>query len=913
MPLTPGQLLSHYRIDRKIGQGGMGEVWAATDTRLNRAAAIKALPASVAADPERLARFKREAQLLAALSHPNIAAIYGLEEIDGAPYLALELVEGEDLSTRIEGRRVPCAEAIEIALQIAAALEEAHEKGIIHRDLKPANIKISAGGKVKVLDFGLAKALSADPAASGSSHELSLSPTMTAAIGTQVGMILGTAGYMAPEQARGKAVDRRADIWAFGVILFEMLTGDRLYAGETVTDVIAALVTREPDWSKLPADAPAGARRVLQRCLQKDPRKRLRDIGDAALELAEGPSDDSAARPATVAARPAGGRSRWLVGAACIVLGAIAAWVLRGAMTSGGSEVARPTWSNLSPPAGSQYDFTRFIEISPDGRSVTFVAPAAGADEPLLWIRDLGSEQPRALAGTDGAQQPFWSPDSRSIGYFAQRKLRRVSAEGGVSQTLADAGNSPRGAAWGDDGTILFVPDWSKPIFRVSATGGTASPVTQFDKERLELSHRWPHVLPDGRHFLYFVVSTYPSLNPENPSAMDKSGLYIGSLDGAEPPRLLQTARSRAVYTRGSLLYVDDSILMARPFDLGSLSFAGEPVSLAEGVTQSVGALWGGALFSVSDEAGLLFVRGAPERRSVSQLRWRNREGKDLGTVGEPQPYNSVRPSHDGRHVAASIGDPGDIWIYDLARGSSTRFSYDPGNDELPVWSPADDRILFQSSRLISGQSFSPGTLFWKAASGLEPEEQLAVEDAGTILFPEDWLPDGSVAAVTALRPETGSDIMLYSFEKGTIEPFIATAAEEQFARFSPDGRWMAYTSEESGRSEIYVQAFPGPGGKWQVSTGGGSLPVWRGDGRELFYLGADHMMAVSVETAGGFRHGSPVALFPVDATYLNSLAGTSYGVTPEGKFLLMAAPEKAAGTPAEVTLVREWRSLLAR
>jgi len=907
MPLTPGQTLSHYRIDRKIGQGGMGEVWAATDTRLNRPAAIKALPASVAADPERLARFKREAQMLAALSHPNIAAIYGLEESAGAPYLALELVEGEDLSARIEGRRVPVAEAIEIALQIAAALGEAHDKGIVHRDLKPANIKISADGKVKVLDFGLAKALSADPMASNSALDISLSPTMTAAVGTQAGMILGTAGYMAPEQARGKAVDRRADIWAFGVILYEMLTGERLYAGETVTDIIAALVTRDPDWSKLPADTPVTVRRLLQRCLQKDPRKRLRDIGDAALELSESPADDSAVRPAPAIARPRRGRL-WLVGAAGLILGVVAAGIIRDVMTPR-AEAPPPTWSSLSPPAGSRFELTRFLEISPDGRRVVFVAPAQGSAEPVLWIRDLGTEQPHALAGTEGAQQPFWSPDSQAIGYFAQRKLRRVSVAGGVSQTLADAGNSPRGGAWGADGTILFVPDWSKPVFRVPATGGEASAVTKFVRERYELSHRWPHMLPDGRHFLYFVVSTYPGLNPDSPSTMDKSGLYIGSLDGEEP-RLLQTARSRAVYTHGTLLYVDDGILTARPFDLGSLSFDGEPVSIAEGVTQSVDALWGGALFSVSDEAGLLFVRGAPERRAVSQLLWLDRAGVDLGKVGEPQPFNGLRISHDGRHLATSIGDPGDLWIHDLQRGSSTRFSFDPGNDEIPVWSPGDDRILFQSSRLIPGKPFAPGTLFRKVASGLEPEEQLAGEGSDPFLLPEDWSPDGSVAVLTALRSETGSDILIYSFKDGAITPFIATGSEEAYARFSPDGRWLAYASDESGRYEIYVQAFPGPGGKWQVSTGGGSLPVWRPDGKELFYLGSDNLMAVPVETAGGFRHDTPVALFKADIN--DTQDGASYDVSPDGKrFLVLSKTQKAAGENASVTLVQEWRSLL--
>ena len=907
MSLTPGQTLAHYRIERKIGEGGMGEVWAATDTRLNRTAAIKALPAAVAAEPERLARFKREAQLLAALSHPNIAAIYGLEQTDDASYLALELVEGDDLSTCIPGRPVPIDDATEIALQIAAALEEAHDKGIIHRDLKPANIKITPDGKAKVLDFGLAKALSEDPSGSVSSLELSASPTLTAAMGTQAGVILGTASYMSPEQARGKAVDRRADIWAFGVILFEMLTGERLYAGETVTDVIAQVVTREPEWDKLPEATPVAMRRVLKRCLQKDPRKRLRDIGDAALELGEGSEDDLAAPSAAVP--PAIKRNIWLVGAAGIVFGLILAMAIRSVLTPGATP-APPIWSSLSPPAETEYEFINFLEISPDGRRVAFVARPAAGEAPLLWVRELGTERPRPLAGTEDAYQPFWSPDSRSIGYFAGRKLRRISADGGVSKMLADAGNGPRGGSWGDDGTILFVPDWSEPVYRVPDTGGAPQVVTEFNAERLELSHRWPHLLPDGNHFLYFVVSTYPELNPDNPSEVDQSGLYLGSLDGAEP-RLLHTARSRAVYTGGSLLFVDDGILMARPFDLSTLSFKGEPVSITERVTQSVAALWGGALFSVSDEGTLLFVKGAPESRPASRLTWRDREGNAIGTVGEPQSFNHVQISHDGRRVAATIGDPGDIWIYDLERGTSTRFTFDPGNDATPIWSPDDERILFQSSRVISGQRFTPANLFQKAASGLEPEEHLSVEEFGPILLPTDWSPDENLVVLTGLRPRTGIDLMLYSFDDGNVQAYLETEDTEQSSKFSPNGRWLAYQSDESGRNEVYVRAFPGPGGKWQVSKDGGRLPAWRADGKELFYGGTDGLMSVTVETEGGFRHDTPSHLFDLDLT-VTGLGAYNFDAASDGRrFLLMEPVDDDDGEDASVTLVQGWRALL--
>jgi len=909
MPLTPGQDLAHYRIDRKIGEGGMGEVWAATDTRLNRSVAIKALPAAVAADDMRLGRFKREAQLLAALSHPNIAAIYGLEQIDDASYLALELVEGDDLSTRIDGRAVPYDEVVEIALQIAAGLEEAHEKGIIHRDLKPANIKLAADGKVKVLDFGLAKALSEDPNSSFDSLELSTSPTMTAAMGTQAGMILGTAGYMSPEQARGKKVDRRADIWAFGVILFEMLTGQRLYHGETVTDIIAAVVTREPDWDQLPADTPVAMRRVLRRCLQKDSRKRLRDIGDAALELRGEFEDEPAAATASTAAT-ASPRRAWLIGAAGLALGLILAAAMSTALRR--SAAAAPLiWSNLAAPTGVEFVFTSLLELSPDGRRVVFVGQRSGDDEkPLLWVRELGDEQARPLAGTEDAYQPFWSPDSRSIGYFARRKLRRIGIGGGVSTVLAGAGTEPRGGNWSADGTILYVPDWSRPLFRISEAGGTPEAVTKFNAERLELSHRWPHMLPDGKHFLFFIVSTYPALNPEDPSEVDKSGLYIGSLDGDEP-RLLQTARSRAVYVDGSLLFVDDNVLTARLFDLASLEFQGEPVVLADNVTQSVDALWGGALFSVSDTGTLLFVRGAPEHEANSQLQWFDREGNALETLGEAQAYNSVQISHDGNRVAASIEEPGDVWILDLERNNSTRFTFDSGNDSEPIWSPDDDRVIFLSSRIIPGQPFAPNTLFQKASSGLETEEHFFMKGSGSTFQPSDWSPDGTLVTLTAFRPGSGADILVYSFETGEVRTHLETKHDEQLAAFSPDGRWLAYESDESGVNEIYVQAFPGPGGKWQVSNGDAVMPTWRANGRELFYMGADHLMAVPVETAGTFRHDTPVELFEV-SEIIRAAGSPTFDVTPDGeRFLFMVPQEDETAEEATVTLVQGWPGLV--
>ncbi|MDH3627379.1 MAG: protein kinase [Acidobacteriota bacterium] len=906
MPLQPGQTLAHYRIDRKLGEGGMGEVWAATDTRLNRTAAIKSLPPAVAADGERLARFNREAQLLAALNHQNIAAIFGLEkDDDGAPYLAMELVDGDDLTVRIEDRPIPHDEAIEIALQIAAALEEAHDKGIIHRDLKPANIKLTDDGKVKVLDFGLAKALCEDPDDSGSSLDFSTSPTLTAAMGTQAGIILGTAGYMSPEQARGKKVDRRTDIWAFGVVLFEMLTGERLYHGETVTDVIAAVVTREPEWEKLPTSTPASLRRVLKRCLQKDPRKRLRDIGDAALELRE-PSVDE---PTADEPPPASANRGWLLGAAGLVLGALLTYVV---LSTGGAgkTTASPLWTNLEPPAGTT--FYRFLELSPDGKMVVFVAlsePDGDRDNQILWLRNLDDERARPLPGTEGANQPFWSPDSKSIGFFSRRKLRRIEVDGGVTQAMANAGNDPRGGSWGADGTILYVPDWSEPVYRVAASGGESQLVTTLNAERLEISHRWPHLLPDGKHFVYFVVSTYPEVNPDNPSETDQSGLYIASLDGGEST-LLQKARSRAVYSRDALVYVDDGILMSRPFDLKNLSFNGNAVAIASDVNQTVGALWGAALFSVADNNTLMFVRGAPEAREISQLMWVNRKGEIVERVGKPQSIVSMKLSSSGKFAAVAVGDPEDVWIYDLERNNSTRFTFDVGTDGSPLWSPDDETILFNSIRVIPGENFMPVRLYRKETSGLEAEEFVVAADAyGPTLIPTDWSPDGKTVIATATRPGTGNDLLTFSMETLEFEVFLETEDTEQAGTFSPSGRWVAYESDVSGTLEVYVRAFPGPGGEWQVSTNGGMRPIWREDGSELFYVSNDgQMMSVAVESAEAFRHDTPVEMFKMEGSILPD-GSSGYGVQPDGsKFLIMGPVEGEAPQSAVISLVKGWR-----
>ena len=888
--MQSGQHVGSFRVADKLGQGGMGEVWRAVDGKLGREVALKLLPEDFAVDSERHARFEREAKLLASLNHPNIATLHGLEHLDGRHVLVMELVEGEGLEARIARGAVPVDEAIPIALQIALALEAAHEKGVVHRDLKPANVKIRPDGTVKVLDFGLAKTWE-ETDASG----LAYSPTITRAA-TAAGLILGTAAYMAPEQARGTPVDKRADIWAFGVVLWEMLTGRQLFQETTVSDTLAAVLREPIDARALPASVPRPIRRLLQRCLVRNPRERLHDIADARLELEDAKLAEEAP-PAPAAAAGAAAPSRpwpWIAATAALALavGALALVARRAA--SRPVAVVRAT---IPAPAGTIFNFNNTapgpVAVSPDGRRLVFVArDDKGVVQ--LWVRDLADLGARPLAGTDRAAYPFWSPDGRRIGFFAGGSLKRVDAAGGPPLTLCEASNG-KGGAWGAHGDIVFAPTHASVLHRVSESGGDPTPVTVHDEKRGEVSHRHPRFLPDGRRFLYLARVTASG------GAAEKNRIMVGSLDGG-PPRELMRGHSNTEYASGHLLFVRDGTLMGQPFDAAALKLLGEPYPLAEDVTSQTGASLG--VFSASANGVLAYQTGNQADDAV--LTWRDRAGAEVGTLGDPAAYGDLSLSPDDARVAATILDPEsgglDVWIWDIARGVRTRFSFSPGDERSAVWSPDGSRLAYTSDR---GGHFD---LFVKEVEG-GGDERLVLTDAND-KYPFSWTPDGRTLLFGS-NDRKQVDIGVLPLREGaTATKFQASSFNENAPKLSPDGRWLAYHSNESGRFEVYVTSFPRGGRKWQVSLQGGTHPRWRRDGRELYYVtdtGAH--MAAEVQGAGDtFTVGKIAKLF--DGPYM--LGPYKYDVTADGRRFLVVTNRAPEALPP-MTLVLNWPSGIER
>jgi Tol biopolymer transport system component len=829
MLLKAGDRIGGYEVVSLLGAGGMGEVYRARDARLGRDVAIKVLSPSIAADTDGLMRFEREARLLASLNHPNIAAIYGVEDGAGHPALILELVEGETLADRIARGPIPIAEALTYARQIADALDTAHEAGIVHRDLKPANIKITEGGTIKVLDFGLAKAIAA-AATPLTAVDPSRSPTVTVH-GTKHGVILGTVAYMSPEQARGKPIDKRTDIWAFGCVLFEMLTGRMTFSGETTSDVIAAIIERAPDWSKLPASTPAHIRRVIERCLEKDPKRRARDIADVRAEL-EGPHHGMAAPP-----RPQP-RLAWLATGAVIVA-SIAAFA-----------VGRTLWRPLPAPPGTEFTvvppdgstLANAAVPSPDGRQLAFIV-RDGTGAGSIWVRPIADLKAVPLPGTEGvAGQLIWSPDSRSIGFFAAGRLKTIPANGGPVVIVCPM-TSHLGATWGPDDVILLSPVNRTSIHRVPATGGTPEPVTTLDTTR-ENSHRWPHFLPDGRNFVYTVRTDSAANN----------AIYLSSLDGGAPTRLF-AAQSNAIYVDpGYLLHVRDGTLLAQPFNPRSLKLTGSPRPVAAAVWQEMPSAAAG--FNASTDGSVLSYRRGDDR--AVRLTWFDRTGRNLGTLGPSAPYQAVNLSPDGRRAAVDMVDVDhgtrDVWIVEPA-GTLRRFTSHTATDWMAVWSPDGASLAFASDRL--GHS----SVFRAPADGSAPEQLLFRGASGA--FPDDWAPGGRQVLIhmDGSRGEPFRSSYLVPLDGGKPVSLLEASFPVTYLRFSPDGGRVAYHSPETGEHEIYVMSLADRR-RIRISTEGGLLPTWTRGGRELLYVNARREIMSVAMAANGLEAQPPIRLF---------------------------------------------------
>jgi Tol biopolymer transport system component len=841
MALTAGTKLGPYEVAAPLGTGGMGEVYLARDTQLGREVAIKVLPESFAHDAERLSRFQREAKMLAALNHPNIATIYGLEHSGGVHCLVMELVAGDTLRERIarEGP-LPVEEALGICRQIAEALEAAHEKGIIHRDLKPANVKLTPEGKVKVLDFGVAKASPGDT----SSNDPATSPTLSAAVTLQ-GVILGTAAYMSPEQARGKAVDKRTDIWAFGCVLYELLSGRPAFDGEDVTEILAAVVKTEPDWNRLPRSTPPTIGVLLHRCLRKDRRQRLQDAADARIEIEDVLSGQAITEPTTSAMkgwRRAVPLSLVVAFGVCLaVVVGILVWILKPSPPT----VQAPAHLVVAMPPGDRLQTTNLtLAVSPDGTQLAFVAIRGGV--PQLYLRALDNPEAKSIPGTDGAFNPFFSPDGQWIGFFAERKMKKVSISRGAPQILCDAGRS-RGATWGPDDTIIFSPSLSSGLWRVSASGGQPQMLTAPDASKSEYSHRYPQVLPGGKGVVFTALRGF---------GWDETQVEVLRLDTKERRVVIRGGHTGRFVTSGHLIYYRAGALLAVPFDLSRLkTMSTAPLTIADGVLQAGGTTV--AAYSVSAAGTLAYLPAAAGSRQFEQrLVWVDRQGKIETLSGPPRAYGFPTISPDGKQAAVIITSSTEqVWIYDLARGTLTRLTSEPGSSRDPVWTPDGRRLAYRSNQA------GIWNIYWRPADGSGSEERLTTSDNNNT--PQSWSPDGKVLAFIEVNPTTGVDILTLPLEGDRRpQPFLRTSYNESAPAFSPDGQWLAYQSDESSGFQVYVQPYPGPGRKWQVSTEGGGFPKWNPNGRELFYRNGEKSMVVDVTTSPTFNAGKPRLLY---------------------------------------------------
>jgi len=887
-----GLTLGHYRVVSLLGSGGMGEVYRATDTRLDRTVAVKVLPQHLSSNPERRQRFEREARAVSSLSHPNICALYDVGHQDGIDYLVMEYVEGQSLAERLEKGPLTMDQALRCAIQVADALDKAHRAGITHRDLKPANVMLTKSG-TKLLDFGLAKLRGSETETVFTAQ--STLPTEQLSL-TAEGTILGTLQYMAPEQVEAGAVDARTDIFSLGAMLYEMITGNKAFSGKSQASLIGAILRAEPPQiSTIQPMTPPALDRLVKKCLAKDPDQRWQNAGDVADELKWVAEAGAEAR---AAARTNRGRNRaglaWII-AGMLLLGLAAALLfIVGNFRRAPTEVSA---TRFVIPASEKQGLL-YPSISPDGRRLVYPVYSEGKEQ--LWIRQLDSVTPQLLPGTDKTSYPvFWSPDGRYIAFFADGKLKKMQLSGGPAQSLAEVPN-PRGGSWNREGVIIFAPDGTSPLYRVSASGGERTQLTTLDESRQEISHRWPVFLPDGHHFLFVARS------PQR----ENTAIYVGSLDSKETKRVLSADSSVAYAPQGYLLFAREGTLMAQPFDVGKLEVTGEEFSVVEQVRCM---LHGQAGFSVSENGILAYLTGNP----ATQLTWFDRSGTQLRTVGMPAAYLSLRLSPDEERVAVARTDPlavsADISLIELARGVASKLTSEPSTDDFPVWSPDASEIVFSSNR--EGAM----NLYRKLSSGAGKEEALLRSNQAAHM--QDWSPDGRFLLYRTFGARTKSDIwVLPMFGDRKPYPFLDTEFDEAFARFSPDGRWVAYSSDEVGTSNVYVREFQGSGGSWRVSPDGGSVPCWRRrDGKELFYFSGGKVMAVDVKAGSTFEPGVPRLLFEKSYTgdaanrdQVSRSGGGIFDVSRDGqRFLIPILVEERSREP--ITVVLNWTADLKR
>lgn len=848
--LREGNTLSHYRISSKIGSGGMGEVYRARDSRLDRDVAIKVLPSELSNDTDRLRRFEQEAKATSALNHPNILTVFDIGEHDGAPFIVAELLDGEELRARLDEGPIPLRKTIDYAQQIVSGLSAAHEKGIVHRDLKPENIFITKDDRVKILDFGLAKLREPKTQIHGSEDA-------TRRALTDPGIVMGTAGYMSPEQVRGQTVDQRSDIFSFGAILYEMLTGHRAFNGESIVELMHSILKDDvPELEDSGARIPMALDKMMRRCLEKKPEHRFHSAHDLgfALDAVSSPTSSSGSGLTSAAQSlrnvPDAKRTDWLarVGWAAAAVFLISTVIL-GSLYLRREEPRRQTIRfGIAPPEKTY--FNESFALSPDSQMIAFVA-RGGAGDTSLWLRPLASVDARQLAGTDGAAFPFWSPDSRTIGFFAGGKLKKIDAAGGPTQTLAEASSDPRGATWSSDGTIIFSPHTTSALVSVPASGGAVSEVTKLNIEAGQTSHRWPLMLPDGKHLLYFGRGGMPEVQ----------GIYGTSIESPEPKLIIAspvTGSFTMIDGVGYLLFVREGTLMAQRFDPAKLELSGEATPMIENLLSFPGEVGPTAYAAVSAAAGNLIYRTGDQQTTL--LTWYDRSGKALETITEPGGYHELSLSNDNSKVLFGRNEgrgPQDIFLQDLSRGNATRLTFDPETDSTAVFSPDETQVVFFSNRL------GKNAFYRKSSSGAGTEEQLTTDENGA--YPDSWSRDGKYLLYErngGTRTKVDLWILPMTGEAKPV-PYLETQFEEAHAQFSPDGRWVAYASNESGRPEVYIQSFPIGGGKWQISTAGGDQPQWRADGKELFYVAPDRsLMAVAIADGTTMEVGKPVVLF---------------------------------------------------